>query len=498
MVYDRTMSIDPSIPATRKRALTALIVAFACAMLIAHALHFRAVFQGNCPDDAYISFRYAENLARGSGLVFNPGERVEGYSNFLWVVILATMVPFVDDLTTVAQICGVLAACAALVLVAVAARSRFSVTDPTTLAFALALLGGSGYLAGWSVSGLESGAFALALIAAWYRYAVEVESDRDRFPASALLFALVAMLRPEGVLIALAMIFIHIILFVATRVDARRRWLFPALLLLLVIGYEAFRFLYYGAEWVPNSVHAKVGFSWTQIQRGSSYVTRRFLYPYALLLLTAGLVPRLWRRPAFVVGQMLFMGYLLFVIVVGGDWSRGRFFAPLLPLAAVLLVAALEEVARSPWARLLPHRRVVAGLLGAAYLTACFVATTPRGEGRNWRLWTRGDAERVAIGRWLRDVAPQDAVVGVLAAGLNDPHIANMDVSRMGRGAPGHEKYDPEYTLHQVRPDIIVGGDRLFHFKRHPTFHREYSRITHFWSLHEVYVRRDFLPRLQR
>ena len=41
-------------------------------------------------DDAFISFRYARNLSEGYGLVFNPGfERVEGYSNFLWVLVLA-------------------------------------------------------------------------------------------------------------------------------------------------------------------------------------------------------------------------------------------------------------------------------------------------------------------------------------------------------------------------------------------------------------------------
>ena len=39
-------------------------------------------------DDAFISFRYAKNLANGSGLVFNSGERVEGYTNFLWTLIL--------------------------------------------------------------------------------------------------------------------------------------------------------------------------------------------------------------------------------------------------------------------------------------------------------------------------------------------------------------------------------------------------------------------------
>jgi hypothetical protein len=40
-------------------------------------------------DDAYISYRYAENLMRGEGLVFNHGERVEGYSNFLYVLSVA-------------------------------------------------------------------------------------------------------------------------------------------------------------------------------------------------------------------------------------------------------------------------------------------------------------------------------------------------------------------------------------------------------------------------
>ena len=38
-------------------------------------------------DDAFITYRYARNLARGNGLVFNPGERVEGYTNFLWTVM---------------------------------------------------------------------------------------------------------------------------------------------------------------------------------------------------------------------------------------------------------------------------------------------------------------------------------------------------------------------------------------------------------------------------
>ncbi len=42
-------------------------------------------------EDAFISFRYARNLLEGHGLVFNPGEYVEGYSNFLWTLELALL-----------------------------------------------------------------------------------------------------------------------------------------------------------------------------------------------------------------------------------------------------------------------------------------------------------------------------------------------------------------------------------------------------------------------
>ena len=51
---------------------------------LAHAVSLR----WTC-DDAFISFRYARNLVRGNGLVFNVGEAVEGYTNFLWTLGVA-------------------------------------------------------------------------------------------------------------------------------------------------------------------------------------------------------------------------------------------------------------------------------------------------------------------------------------------------------------------------------------------------------------------------
>src|SRR3954462_15635353 len=53
-------------------------------LFVAHVLVFNFV-----TDDAFISFVYSRNLARHGQLVFNLGERVEGYTNFLWTVLLA-------------------------------------------------------------------------------------------------------------------------------------------------------------------------------------------------------------------------------------------------------------------------------------------------------------------------------------------------------------------------------------------------------------------------
>ena len=44
-------------------------------------------------DDSFISIRYAQNFADGLGLVYNAGEYVEGYTNFLWTVMLAAYSP---------------------------------------------------------------------------------------------------------------------------------------------------------------------------------------------------------------------------------------------------------------------------------------------------------------------------------------------------------------------------------------------------------------------
>jgi hypothetical protein len=61
--------------------------------------------------------------------------------------------------------------------------------------------------------------------------------------------------------------------------------------------------------------------------------------------------------------------------------------------------------------------------------------------------------------------------------GLNDRHIASLDVATIGQGKPGHEKIDIPYVLDR-RPDIIPYFSAPY-FAGQPRFHHEYAPEEH-------------------
>jgi arabinofuranosyltransferase len=65
----------------KKRFIVILILTVVT--LVCLAWHNRFIW-----DDPFILFRYADNLELGKGLVWNEGERVEGYTNFLWTLLM--------------------------------------------------------------------------------------------------------------------------------------------------------------------------------------------------------------------------------------------------------------------------------------------------------------------------------------------------------------------------------------------------------------------------
>ena len=75
-----------SSPTTATRVRPELVLALAVVAGIAHTQLYDYPFE-----DSYITYRYAENLSRGMGLVYNPGEVVEGFTSFAWTLLLAAV-----------------------------------------------------------------------------------------------------------------------------------------------------------------------------------------------------------------------------------------------------------------------------------------------------------------------------------------------------------------------------------------------------------------------
>src|ERR1051326_6884865 len=125
-------------------------------------LAFLAFFHGVVGDDAYICFRYARNLVAGHGLVFNPGERVEGFTTFSWVMIAAGWMSAGVGPEWGARVIGLLSALAILIAVA-----RYSPRLPrarTTTWLAPLLVACCPPLAFWATSGLETAFFSALVV----------------------------------------------------------------------------------------------------------------------------------------------------------------------------------------------------------------------------------------------------------------------------------------------------------------------------------------------
>jgi hypothetical protein len=440
-------------------------------------------------DDAYISFRYAHNAARGHGLTFNVGERrVEGYTNFLWTVMLIPVFWLQLPIHTASIMLGLAWALGCIVLLG---RSHNATSSRRWLGVTAALLlAADGSFALWAVGGLESPLFAFLVLSGALAYIREMSAvgtnGSARILTSGAWFALAAMTRPEGLLIY-ALTGLHQ---VATRLIRDRKlvtvqdWQRLGLFGLLWVPWFAFRWRYYGYP-LPNTFYAKVTLTDTgdQRARGLEYVATFVRIHLGYLPLLVALLPLLRRR------WRLWSSYLVLLVVVygayvgyvGGDWSVGRFFVPLMPLYYLLVAAGLSVAGHWLWAQLSRWRPIPswaqAGLSALAVAgLACGILIGSSLNGEKALFLDRFDAPlagraRTAMGRWLRDNVDPNSHIAVDAAGqipyysdlrtldlfgLNDLTIAHREVETMGQGTPGHEKMDMDYVLFVAQPDYIV------------------------------------------
>ena len=343
-------------------------------------------------DDAYIAFRYVSNSQLGFGYVWNapPFKPVEGYTSFLWVVLMdviwrATGIAPPDSANVVSLI---FAAGTLLLTAAMALRVRLA---PALERFRLVLLvlvlagtlSNRTFLA-WTSSGLETAMFNFWLTA-WLFVALCLPSGRTRWLAAlALLASLMELTRPDGLLFLAATLFLiglDIAHRLATRALRPARWLALAPFL-ITVAHLVWRLATYG-QWLPNTYLAKYTGPWPD--SGIRYLLSFIMeYSYWFWLVLAavagvGLLRRLGSPAAVVRGwwaeplqptvvQLVTIGtlaghFVYYTFIIGGDHFEYRVYSQLVPLLLVSFVWLLNRLAVRPaWSLALLSLSIAAGL----------------------------------------------------------------------------------------------------------------------------------------
>ncbi len=327
-----------------------LVLLLGSLALAAYALWDAGQLNWLC-DDAYISFRYARNLVEGHGLVFNPGERVEGYTNFLWTLLAAAglRLGLAPEATSPLLGLAALAGLLALMFRTSTTMARDLVLPRPWLSLGLAGVALHAQHRIWATSGLETGLFTL-LVTATVVAAIEARTDRSWLGVG-LWGSLATLTRPEGALVYGLAILSGLLGPRTGRVGRLVRATLPGVVLLA--PWLFWKLSYYG-DWLPNTFFAKVSEEprWAE---GAAYA---WLYFGTYLGLVPGLVVvALWplrtraggtgwggvRAPWLIAA--LVSGWLLHVLRVGGDFMFARF---LLPITPVLLLALERGLALVP------------------------------------------------------------------------------------------------------------------------------------------------------
>jgi arabinofuranosyltransferase len=451
-------------------------VLVASAVLVPHALVFDFV-----SDDAYISFRYAQNLAEHGQLVFNLGERVEGFTNFLWTVILAGGIRLGVSPVVFSRVLGIIFGVATLATV-VRLSLRLEGERPSRLHLIAPLgLAAAGTFACWCSGGLETQLFTFLCTLGFERLLGEI--DQRRGFGSGVWFALAALTRPEGALLfGLAGIFRLLTNFSeeGRLVPRRHEVLWVLAFLALYLPYFLGRWRYFGWPF-PNTFYVKSSSNAGAPLRGLYYL-RRFTEDYGVFFLGAlALIGwpsrgdrrrrRLWSLTALVWG-----GFALYVVKVGGDFmGLYRFVLPVLPLGAVVLQEALRNLEQ----RLAPITGRPALALAGAMLAAGFLAGSAKvsrfastvqdaDNGIDTPAYLKSYAlERIPVGIWLGRFARPDDLMTVGGAGVIPYYsgIRSYDVYGL---VDEHIAHDPRMTVGD-RPGHTKWGSDAYMLSRHPT-----------------------------
>ncbi len=408
-------------------------------------------------DDAFISFRHAENLLAGHGLVWNPGERVEGITNLGWTLLLASARAVLPVSLEHLALVGCVLSWAGVIALLVAI-SRELPTEGTWVPWAAGLAAVHAFLTSFATTGLETELTAALLLGGSYAWL------RDRPGWASLAWMIAVIVRLDQALFW-GIGFVAIALEAWPRRDLVRVGRAAAPLLLLGAVLLA-KLAYYG-DVLPNTYYAKSAgeayLSYGAFYLSASYLAGHLWVHVPLALGWLALSRGREQRFAALVGAMGVLWHL-YVTKVGGDFMIGRFFVVMVPLlvlagerafvhvrarnitASIAVGALLLGTARG--VPLIPPRTIAMGLADEGTIYPV-VSWSPievdhpnfyAGNAFGTYLYERGiEVPLATSGIGMLGYYSKMPVIDVL--GLTDPTIAHEPVRRRGR--PGHEKRPP-------------------------------------------------------
>jgi arabinofuranosyltransferase len=387
---------------------------FACiviGLLLLYAWH--AYLYWFLCDDAFITFRYVRNLLLGRGLVFNEGERVEGYTDFLWVLQLAGLGAGGVPLPTASWLLSCVYSVLTLGMVW-RLCGWFEPLAPRRFLFVgtLAFLATHRSFAAWTTSGLETRSFTFFVLLA-LGLSVEARNSRRRAWQASAALAAVCLTRPDGLLV-FSCVLLWWLLIRGRRGDlALPRLLRLALPALAIVGaHFAFRWIYYGG-WVPNTYYAKVVRPWPEM--GFTYMSLAVVQhglwltgPLAALgAYVAARHPRCQGLGLLLLTPLVHASYLIYI---GGDYFEFRpldFYWPIFYLLVSMGLGTLWESLRQS----LSGRRLVSELIWISTCLVAFLASTvlpaiaylDNYEKQRWQEVSPGFQPLGALG-WVEEV----------------------------------------------------------------------------------------------
>lgn len=470
-----------------RRFPPAQVALIGAGLLVAYLLRF-------VQEDAFISFRYAANLANGKGLVFNPGEAVEGYTNFLWTLLMA--IPHLAGLDVVrfAEAAGLVCFAGSLVMSRRLARLITGRDSDATLVILL-LASNYSFLC-YATGGLETQlqTFLLVTVASLALDDRPLLHHRDALLLSGAC-TLALLTRLDSIVVMSP--FLGSALFRANK--SERGWVGRLLALTLpaavtLSAWFIWKLAYYG-EVIPNTVRVK-GADTAVIGMGLRYIFEfvRSYWMAPVLLFTVFQLGPLFGSVKTRALIVCLAFWLVYLVIVGGDIMEFRFLVPVLPILFVVILAGLPRDAR------LKAAFVATLMIGSLSHAITFRGVWPIdsvrglqahvvGENENWR--RTGITLRELLGSlhpapWIATTAVgaipyESGLPTVDMLGLTDAETARHGIPAGTR--PGHRKLARTAYLVSRKVNLVLGHPQILEEARDPCESYEPSELAKFGML---------------